>query len=293
MSLKVEKLSSNKCFGGELNKYKFNSPALGGLDAQFNVFIPMLPESHPCPVLYYLGGLTCNEDTGAWKGGFIRDAAREGIALVFADTSPRGAGVEGEDKEWDFGTGAGFYINATRSEYTKHYNMYDHIIKDLPEAIKSLGISLDLSRSSIFGHSMGGHGALSIYLLNTDMFQSASAFSAIFNPSNPECQWGKKALSGYLNGGQEEGKANDATELIRKAKGKDLHILADFGTEDQFYKQKQLLPENFIEAAKQTGFDEHAVHVREHAGYDHSYYFVSTFAPEHVKYHAKLLHRKT
>ncbi|KAG8884922.1 hypothetical protein FRB98_002083 [Tulasnella sp. 332] len=283
MSLKVDKVSSNKCFGGELSKYKFNSPALGGLEAQFNVFIPEVTKIHPAPVLYYLAGLTCNEDTGAWKGGFIRDAADEGIALVFADTSPRGAGVEDEDKDWDFGTGAGFYINATQTKFQKHYNMYDHIVKDLPDAITALGISLDLSRSSIFGHSMGGHGALSIYLLNLDKFLSASAFSAIFNPSNPECAWGKKAFSGYLNGGQEEGKAHDATELVRNAKGKNVHILADYGDADQFYKQKQLLPENFVTAAKEAGFDEQAVHVREHAGYDHSYYFISTFAPVHVK----------
>ncbi|KIO33775.1 hypothetical protein M407DRAFT_240924 [Tulasnella calospora MUT 4182] len=289
MPLNVEKISSNRAFGGEFNKYKFNSPVLGGTTTQFNVFIPAQASEKLSPVLYYFAGLTCNEDTGAWKGGFIRDAAEEGIALVFPDTSPRGAGVEGEDESWDFGSAAGFYINATNSKWSKQYNMYDHIVKELPEAIKELGIALDLSRSSLMGHSMGGHGALSIYLKNLDKFRSASAFSAIFNPSNPECQWGRKAFSGYLNGGQEEGKSSDATELIRTVKGQKVAILADYGDADKFYQEKQLLPENFVAAAKEAGFDESQVQVRSRPGYDHSYYFISTFAPAHIKFHAQHL----
>jgi len=290
MPLDVEKVSSSRCFGGELNKYKFKSPALGGVTTKFNVFIPPSASSKLSPVLVYLAGLTCNEDTGAWKGGFIRDAAAENIALVFPDTSPRGAGIKGEDDDWDFGTGAGFYINATKTEWSKHYRMYDHIVTELPDAIRTLGIALDLSRTSLFGHSMGGHGALSIYLRSPDKFKSASAFSAIFNPSHDDCQWGRKALEGYLKGGRTEGQAVDATELIRGYKGKNvkLNILADYGDQDNFYKQKQLLPENFQEAVREAGF-ESSVQVRRQAGYDHSYYFVSTFAPEHIKYHAEFL----
>jgi len=273
---------------GKLGERK-KSESLGDLETQFNIFIPAQASDKPCPVIYYLAGLTCNEDTGAWKGGFIRDAAEENIALVFPDTSPRGAGVEGEDDDWDFGTGAGFYLNASNSKYAKHYRMYDFIVTELPQAISALGIGIDFSRSSIFGHSMGGHGALTIYLRNPERYRSASAFAAIFNPSNPECKWGRKAFSGYLERGREEGKDLDATELIRQRKGAKLSILADYGDEDKFYKEKQLLPEPFIEAVKDAGFSQEEVNVRRQAGYDHSYYFVSTFSAEHIKFHAQRL----
>jgi len=288
-SFDVEKVSSSRCFAGEVNKYKYLSPALGGTYTQFNVFIPESTAGVLAPVLFYLAGLTCNEDTGAWKGGFLREAAKHSIAIVFPDTSPRGAGIEGEEKDSDFGTGAGFYINATKDPYSSHYNMNEFIVKELPQAIRSLGIGLDLRRRSIFGHSMGGHGALYIYLRNPDKFKSASAFSAVFNPSNPECQWGKKAFEGYFEGGQEEGKEHDATELIRKAAGQKLNILADYGDADQFYAKKQLLPENFIAAAREAGFRDDQVKVQRQPGYDHSYYFIETFAPQHIHYHVQFL----
>ncbi|KAI5481768.1 carbohydrate esterase family 1 protein [Pseudohyphozyma bogoriensis] len=289
--MSIEQLAQNQAFNGTITKYKADSKALGGLPTQFNVFLPAEAKDGKVPVLYYLAGLTCNEDTAPWKGGFLRDAAAEGIALVFPDTSPRGAGVEDEDKDWDFGTGAGFYVNATADKYAKNYNMYSFVTEELPSLLSSLPI--DTSRSSIFGHSMGGHGALVLYLRSLDgptPYLSASGFAPILNPTL--APWGEKAFGGYLKGGVEEGKEYDATELIKKAKGKDVKILVDVGTGDNFYKQKQLLPENFIEAVKSTGFASSNVQVNLHEHYDHSYYFISTFAPEHIKYHAKILKAK-
>ncbi|KAM0791080.1 hypothetical protein ACM66B_004371 [Microbotryomycetes sp. NB124-2] len=282
----LEQVSSNPTFGGKIVKYKHaSSQTLGGLSVQFNVFLPKeASNGSKVPVLYYLAGLTCNEDTAAWKGGFIRDAAEQGIALVFPDTSPRGAGIDGEDDDWDFGTGAGFYVNATADKYKKHYNMVSPPFRTGSRARLS---PFDTSNASIFGHSMGGHGALTIYLKNLDKYKSASGFAPIANPT--QAPWGDKAFKGYLSGGAEEGKEYDATELIRGAKGKQVNILVDVGTGDQFYQQKQLLPENFIAARNEAGFTDNQVQVNLHDDYDHSYYFISTFAPAHVKFHAKFL----
>ncbi|TFL06382.1 carbohydrate esterase family 1 protein [Pterulicium gracile] len=287
----LTKLSSNKSFEGELTKYKFKSAALGGLDAQFNLFLPKTASTGKVPVLIYLAGLTCTEDNGAQKGGFLKEAATAGIALLFPDTSPRGAGVEGENEDWDFGTGAGFYLNATNPKYSVHYNMLTHVTLELPQIIEAAGIPIDFNRQSIFGHSMGGHGALTLYLASrTKQYRSASAFSPIANPT--QCPWGEKAFKGYLQGGIEEAKkaGYDATELI-KQRGKDepVHILVDYGTGDDFYKKDQLLPENFLKAARDAGHDEFQVRVRSHADYDHSYFFISTFASDHVHFHANFL----
>ncbi|KAI0936732.1 hypothetical protein AcV5_004798 [Taiwanofungus camphoratus] len=290
--MSLEKLSSNKAFGGELIKYKFKSAALGGLSANFNLFIPGNAANGKVPILTYLSGLTCTEDNGAQKGSFLGPAAKEGIAILFPDTSPRGAGIEGEDTDWDFGTGAGFYLNATNPKYSKHYNMLTHVTIELPEVIQAAGLPIDFSRQSIFGHSMGGHGALTLYL-NTQLggtrqYRSASAFSPISNPVN--CPWGKKAFGGYLQGGVEEARSKyDATELIAKMGKEPVHILIDYGTGDNFYKQGQLLPENFLKAARDVGYDEVQVRVRDHDGYDHSYYFISTFGADHIHFHANFL----
>ncbi|BGP34993.1 hypothetical protein JCM10296v2_006817 [Rhodotorula toruloides] len=289
-----EQLAENYSFDGVIRKFKATSTSLGGLETQFNVFVPKEAlDGHKVPVLYYLAGLTCTEDTAPWKGGFLRDAAAEGIALVFPDTSPRGAGIEGEEKDWDFGTAAGFYLNATKEPWNKHYNMYDFVTSELPSLLSSLSLPLDLFRSSIFGHSMGGHGALALYLKSllssspSTTYLSASAFAPIANPT--KCQWGEKAFKGYLSGGVEEGKEYDATELIGQVKGKELKVLVDVGTGDNFYKQKQLLPENFIAARDAAGFSSKDVEVNLHEHYDHSYYFISTFAPAHIRFHAQIL----
>jgi len=284
----LEKLDSNKVFEGELIKYKFKSNALGGLDARFNIFLPSNTSHSKVPLLVYLSGLTCTEDNGAQKGGFLAVASSQGIALLFPDTSPRGAGIPGEDDDWEFGTGAGFYLDATKPEYTKYYNMATHVAVELPQVIEAAGLPIDFRRQSIFGHSMGGHGALTLYLASkTKQYRSASAFSPITNPS--ECAWGKKAFNGYLQGGITEGRSKyDATELISKSKDP-VHILIDYGTGDKFYQQGQLLPENFLKAARAKGYDEFQVRVRNQEGYDHSYYFVSTFASDHIHFHANFL----
>jgi len=290
--MSLEKVSSNKAFGGELTKYKFSSAALGGLNANFNLFLPGNAAQGKVPVLVYLSGLTCTEDNGAQKGGFLGDAAKEGIALLFPDTSPRGAGIEGEEDDWDFGTGAGFYLNATNPKYAKHYNMLTHVTEELPKVIQEAGLPIDWSRQSIFGHSMGGHGALTLYLNSklsgAKQYRSVSAFAPISNPVN--CPWGQKAFGGYLAGGVEEAKSKyDATELISKMGKEPVHILIDFGTADNFYKQGQLLPENFLKAARDVGYDEVQVRVRSQEGYDHSYYFISTFGADHIHFHANFL----
>ncbi|GAC96021.1 alpha/beta hydrolase [Pseudozyma hubeiensis SY62] len=275
--------SANKVCNGTLTKYTFTSSSLGSLETSINVFLPSSATStSPKPVLYFLSGLTCTEDNAAQKGGFFSAAEAEGIALVFPDTSPRGAGIEGEDESYDFGTGAGFYLNATKSPWDKHYKMYEFITSELPSKLSDLPI--DTKKASIFGHSMGGHGALTLYLKNRDLYRSASAFSPICNPT--ACPWGEKAFNGYLKGGVEEGKQYDATLLLKEAKD-GVKILVDSGTADDFYKQGQLLPENFEKVAKDKGFKD--VQVRLQDGYDHSYYFISTFAGEHVKFHAKFL----
>ncbi|KAG7450703.1 carbohydrate esterase family 1 protein [Guyanagaster necrorhizus] len=288
MSVQLEKTSSNKVFEGELAKYRFKSTALGGLFANFNLFIPPnASETIKVPVLVYLSGLTCTEDNGAQKGSFLGPASAQGIAILFPDTSPRGAAIEGEDDNWDFGTGAGFYINATDPKYSKHYNMYTHVTLELPEIIEAAGLPIDWQRQSIFGHSMGGHGALTLYLSSTTkQYRSASAFAPICNPT--KCPWGEKAFSGYLQGGIEEAKGKyDATDLISAYKEPD--SLQPQGTGDNFYKQGQLLPENFLKASRDAGYDEFQVRVRSQEAYDHSYYFISTFAADHIHFHANFL----
>ncbi|KAF7339625.1 S-formylglutathione hydrolase [Mycena sanguinolenta] len=281
----LELLSTNKVFGGELRKYKFKSAALGGLDSNFNLFLPPQATSSKVPLLVYLSGLTCTEDNGAQKGGFFGPAAAKGIALLFPDTSPRGAGIEGEDADWDFGTGAGFYLNATNPKFSKHYNMLTHVTFELPQVLGVADLPIDFSRQSIFGHS------IRLYTSSFDsvvfQYRSVSAFSPICNPIN--CPWGQKAFNGYLQGGVSEAKEQyDATELI-KSHTNPVNILIDYGTGDNFYKQGQLLPENFLKAARDAGHDESQVEVRSQEGYDHSYYFISTFAADHINFHAKFI----
>ena len=294
MSFSVQ--SQNKVFDGVLTKYAFNSSALGGLETKINVFVPpKASASAKAPVLYYLAGLTCTEDNGAQKGAFFEAAAQEGIAIVFPDTSPRGANIDGEDESWDFGTGtwtsltqgAGFYLNATKSPWNKYYNMYDFVTKELPEKLKTSDLPLDLEKASILGHSMGGHGALVLYLRKFGTYRSVSAFSPICHPI--ACPWGEKAFNGYLEGGVEAGKEYDAVELLSKLGKTNVDILVDCGLADNFYKQKQLLPETLSEAAKKAGIDASRVQVNLREGYDHSYFFISTFGAEHIRWHAKFL----
>jgi S-formylglutathione hydrolase len=287
----LEKLSSNKAFGGSITKYKVKSESLGGLYTQFNVFLPPAADQAPVPVLWFLAGLTCTEDNAPWKGGFLCDAATEGIALIFPDTSPRGAGVPGETDDWALGVGAGYYLNATSEKWAKYYNMADLIVTELPSLISAANLPIDFNKQSISGHSMGGHGAITLYLSNEGKYKSCSAFSPVSNPTKGP--WGKKAFEHMLAGGIEEGEKWDSTELIAKTPSdRLLHVLIDYGNADNFL-HTQLLPHNFEVAAKAAGFmkdkSDERIKIREQAGYDHSYYFVSTFVADHIRYHAKFL----
>ena len=282
--------STIKSFGGTIYKLTHKSACQGGLDANLNLFVPggkPSSSSGKWPVLYYLGGLTCTGDNGLEKGNITGTAAKLGIAVVFPDTSPRGAGIKGEDDSYDFGTGAGFYIDAKTEYYKDHYRMETYITKELPELLNA-EYQLDGDRTSIFGHSMGGHGALTLYLKHPHLYKSVSAFAPICNPT--ACPWGEKAFKGYLGEERkEEWKEHDATELLKKVKGRDIHALVDSGTGDDFYKQKQLLPENLQQAAKEAGLEKDVL-VRLQDDYDHSYpSIIATFAPEHVQFHARYL----
>ncbi|KAI9352940.1 carbohydrate esterase family 1 protein [Obelidium mucronatum] len=290
----MELVSSSKVAGGTVSKYRLVSArSLGGLSTLVNVFVPPgAGAGAATPGVVVLAGLTCSEDTAAHKGGFFGAAAARGLGLVFPDTSPRGAGVAGESAAWDFGVGAGFYLDATAAAFSTHYNMEAFVVRDLVAALAATeGVHIDTARLGITGHSMGGHGSLTLYLKHQNLFHCASAFAPICNPT--KCPWGVKAFTGYLAGGVEEGKAHDATELIAKVAAnpnrKKLAILIDSGLADSFYLQKQLLPENFEEACRTGGIgsDEVSINLRE--GYDHSYYFVSTFAEDHMQFHASHL----
>lgn len=270
-------------FGGKLLKLEHQSEATG-TPMKLNLYLPPQAEKGKVPVIFYLAGLTCTGDNGAEKGFFQAKASEKGLAVVYPDTSPRGLNIAGEDDSWDFGTGAGFYVDATKSPYNKGYKMYSYITCELPKALYQQFTNLDSSKVSIMGHSMGGHGALTLFLKNPGMYKSVSAFAPISNPKN--CPWGQKAFSGYL---QSEGEwdAYDATELVQKWAG-DLEVLIDVGDADNFYKQGQLLPENFVEAAKSRGKGD-GVKLRIQPGYDHSYFFISSFAADHIEWHANRL----
>ncbi len=278
-------------FGGKLLKLSHDSKSVG-TKMEFNVFLPpqalVSNVTSKVPVLFYLSGLTCTGNNCAEKGFFQPWAAKHGIAIVYPDTSPRGLNLPGEDDSWDFGSGAGFYINATKAPYDKNYKMYDYITEELPTVLFESFPALDSKNVSITGHSMGGHGALTLFLKNPGKYKSVSAFSPISNPIN--CPWGLKAFTGYF--GEEEKskkwKEHDATELIKTYDGPTPDILIDVGTGDGFYTGKQLLPENLLEASKSSAFND-KVKVRFQENYDHSYFFISTFAKDHVEHAAKYL----
>ena len=273
-------------FGGTLLKLSHPSKLLS-CDMAVNLYLPpsstMNTLAKP-PVLFFLSGLTCTPDNCAEKGFFQYAASKRGIAIVWPDTSPRGLKIEGEDDSYDFGTGAGFYVDATKEPWSKGYKMYSYITDELPSLLFREYPQLDASRIGITGHSMGGHGALTLFLKNPGKYKSVSAFAPITNPS--KCPWGEKAFKGYF--GEDNRKAwkeHDATELVKSYKGP-LDLLIDVGTADKFYKQGQLLPENFAAAAKESGNDKD-LKIRYQEGHDHSYFTISTFAEEHVDHAAK------
>ncbi|MBO6519157.1 MAG: S-formylglutathione hydrolase [Rhodospirillales bacterium] len=276
-----ETVSENKCFGGTQGVYSHTSQELG-CDMKFAVFTPPQAESEPRPVVFWLSGLTCTEENFTVKAGAQRMAAELGLVIVAPDTSPRGDDVPDDADSYDFGKGAGFYVDATREPWSKNYRMYSYVTGELPALIfKHFPARAD--RQGIMGHSMGGHGALTIALKNPDTYASVSAFSPIVAPS--EVPWGQKALSRYLGDDTEAWADYDATRLILAGCRHPSKILIDQGTADNFLEE-QLRPELFVDACENGGqhFD-----LRMQPGYDHSYFFIATFIEDHLRHHAALL----
>lgn len=280
--MNTEKLITS--FGGKIHKLVHESKAVG-TTMRLNVFLPPKPEK--APVLVYLSGLTCTGDNALEKGAFLGYLAQHNIAMVFPDTSPRtpaDASIAGEHDSWDFGSGAGFYINATQEPWSKNYRMESYVIDELlKELLPEQFPQLDWSRKSISGHSMGGHGALTFFLKYPGEFKSVSAFSPITHPT--VVPWGTKAFTNYL-GSVEAGKSSDTVELVKKLKDAlpKTEVLVDVGKADQFWDQLRV--NDLKEATEGTPME---VNLRVHEGYDHSYFFVSTFAGDHVAHHAKAL----
>lgn len=275
----LELLSSNKCFDGWLKRYKHQSESTG-TEMIFAIYLPPQAQTESVPVLYWLSGLTCTDENFTQKAGAQRIAAELGVAIVCPDTSPRGLDLPGEHDSYDFGSGAGFYVNATEEPWSRNYRMYDYVVKELPELIERQFPVTD--RRSIAGHSMGGHGALICALKNPGRYQSVSAFSPITNPVN--CPWGEKAFSGYLGEDRESWKQWDACELIATASER-LPLLVDQGEADGFLSE-QLKPEALEEACEKAG---HPLTLRRQPGYDHSYFFIASFIEDHLRHHADAL----
>lgn len=270
-------------FGGQLLKLTHDSK-LTKTPMNVNVFIPPTSKETKIPVLVYLSGLTCTPENASDKSFFQYWASKYGFALVFPDTSPRGANIKGEDDGWDFGTGAGFYVNATQAPWSTNYNMYSYIHEELIDELSKEYKQLDFDNISITGHSMGGMGALVGFLRKPRNYKSVSAFAPIANPS--VVPWGEKNFGGYLGNDQNKWAEYDPTELIKHFNGDDKStILIHQGLKDNFY-ERELKPENFVKAAKDYKGD---VDLKLVDGYDHSYYFISSFVEEHAKHHAKYL----
>jgi S-formylglutathione hydrolase len=274
----MERLEHRVCFGGWQDVYRHRSEVLG-CDMTVGVYFPPQAEQGPCPVLYWLSGLTCTEQNFITKAGAQRYAAEHGIILVAPDTSPRGEDVADADG-YDLGKGAGFYVNATQAPWASHYRMYDYIVDELPAWVEADPAASD--RRAISGHSMGGHGALTIALKNPGRYRSVSAFSPIVAPS--QVPWGQKAFTAYLGDDREAWKAYDTVELVRRAQER-LPLLVDQGDADEFL-QGQLKPELLQAAAAEAG---HPLTLRLQPGYDHSYYFIASFIGDHIAHHAAAL----
>lgn len=279
----LECISSHACHGGEQRFYRHESQTIG-LPMKFSVYLPPQAAHGRVPALFYLAGLTCTEETFPIKAGAQQFAAQHGLALVAPDTSPRGAGVPGETDAWDFGVGAGFYVDATEAPLSTHYRMYSYIVDELRETV--IGeLPIDGARLGIFGHSMGGHGALVLALRNPEIYRSVSAFAPIAAPMR--CPWGEKALTGYLGADRDAWKPYDASELVARADAPKFAagILIDQGLADQFL-ESQLYPEVFEAACIAAG---QPLTLRWHPKYDHGYYFIQSFIGDHIRHHAEVL----
>jgi len=273
-------VSEHRCFGGTQKFYSHNSRECR-TEMRFSVFVPPQVAERPLPVLFYLAGLTCNEETFMIKAGAQRLAAELGLILVAPDTSPRKARFSGDDASWDFGLGAGFYVDATQAPWSQNYRMYSYVTSELPAVVQSIAPAR-ADRLGIFGHSMGGHGALVCALRNPERYRSVSAFAPICAPS--QVPWGEKAFGNYLGADRSTWSQYDASLLVA-ANRYPREILIDQGTADKFLTE-QLKPEAFEQACRSSGT---ALRLRRQQGYDHGYYFISSFIKDHLEHHAQQL----
>ena len=274
----LELISEHACFGGVQRFYAHPSTEIG-LPMRFSVFLPAQVRSGKLPALFYLAGLTCSEETFMIKAGAQRVAAAQGLILITPDTSPRCSGIAGESNDWDLGLAAGFYVDATESPWNAHYRMYSYVLELYRTVIEALPV--DAAKVGIFGHSMGGHGALVLALRNPALFRSVSAFAPICAPS--QCPWGSKAFSAYLGRNQQDWLQYDASALMENGTARFANgILIDQGLADKFL-QDQLFPERFEAAFQKV---QQPLQLRRHAGYDHGYYFISTFVEDHIRFHS-------
>jgi len=276
----VELISDHGCFGGVQGFYRMDSAACGG-PMRFAVFQPPQARSGRVPVLYFLAGLTCSEETASIKAGAQRVAAELGLMLVMPDTSPRDTGMEGATGDWEFGEGAGFYLDATQAPWSSRFRMETHVVHELA-AVVAEHFPAAPGRAGIFGHSMGGHGALVLALRHPDVYRSVSAFAPIVAPS--QVPWGQKAFSRYLGDNHRAWAEHDACELVKRRPFGGT-ILVDQGLDDKFLAE-QLQPERFEAACTEAG---QGLSLRRHAGYDHGYYFIASFIQDHLRHHAAAL----
>lgn len=274
-------VSEARCFGGRQQTWQHAAESTG-TPMKFGVYLPPQAETQTCPVVYWLSGLTCTEDNFITKAGAQRYAAELGLILVAPDTSPRGTDLPGEHDSWDFGSGAGFYVDATQAPWSAHYRMASYVSRELPDLVKAHFPVND--RQGISGHSMGGHGALVTALRHPGQYASVSAFAPIAAPTR--CPWGQKAFGHYLGPDQSQWAAYDAHLLLAQAAHKQ-PMLVDQGAADNFLEQGQLLPELLEAAAREADYP---LTMRYQPGYDHGYFFVSTFIGEHLAWHARQLH---
>jgi len=279
----LETIGDARCFDGRQLRFRHASQVLS-CDTTFSLFLPPAAELGPVPVLYWLSGLTCTDENFVTKAGAQKYAAERGVAIVAPDTSPRGENVPDDpDGVYDFGHGAGFYLNATEDPWAQHYHMYDYVTAELPDLINA-EFPVDRNRVGLFGHSMGGHGALTIGLKNQDTYKSISAFAPISSPIH--CPWGEKALGMYLGSDQDAWRHYDACALIEAAEER-TPLFVDQGLGDDFL-ETQLKPQLLEEACEKTN---HPLVLRRHEGYDHSYFFIASFMEDHIRYHSEQLSR--
>lgn len=277
----MEQIAENRSFGGRQLRFTHASKSLD-CNMNFSVYLPPAAQHGAVPVLYWLSGLTCTDENFVQKAGAQQYAAKHSVAIVAPDTSPRGDGVPDDpEAAYDFGLGAGFYVNATQAPWSRHYRMYDYVVSELPELVAA-SLPINADRAGIFGHSMGGHGALTIALNNPHRYRSVSAFAPICSPLN--CPWGEKALGNYIGDDRAAWQQYDTTALVRSAK-EHLPVLIDQGDADNFL-ESQLKTELLEKASAEASYP---ITIRRQAGYDHSYFFIASFIGEHIDFHLRHL----